>query len=586
MSFVSINTNKLNVEDYILTRSEHMLEQYELWIAYWRENPHRFVKEYLGIESLKDFQEIILHDMFHVKNYMYLASRAQGKTFITALFAVCVCILYPGTKVVVAAGKKGQAMKIVTEKIPELMQMSPILKSELDNNGKLRTSLNTDDPNVEFLNGSWIKIVTATENARSGRANILILDEFRMIDMKIYQNTLRRFLGATRQPRYLSLPEYNTKEYKKLEKNRQIFLSSAYFKHNWSYPMFKTYFSKMIGGSFYGITAFPYQKSVENGLLVEEDIREEMMEETFSPIIFNMEMECMFYGESESAFYQLKDIEDNRQINKAIYPRDVYEQYGNKDFKYRKKEPDEVRIISVDVARMAGTKNDASAFTLMSLRSEKRAYKIYTEYIETMVGGHSSTQGVRIRQLFDDFECDYIVIDVSGNTTVADALMRDIHDKERGVVYPAFKFMNYDKLNEDAIDEAEEKLYAIKATQEFNINVARSFRDAMKRNAVKFLVDNNDSLDYLSNIKDYFRLPMEEQARLQHPYVQIDNLVNEIIALELKFTDTGLEKLTEPRSGRKDRYSSVLYGYHFLSEKEKEMVRPKNKKSFKDYLLF
>lgn len=48
------------------------------WGAYWRENPQRFAKEYLNLD-LDTFQKINLYEMFHSTNFMYWASRGQGK---------------------------------------------------------------------------------------------------------------------------------------------------------------------------------------------------------------------------------------------------------------------------------------------------------------------------------------------------------------------------------------------------------------------------------------------------------------------------------------------------------------------------
>lgn len=42
--------------------------------AYYRENPHRFVSEVLGI-NLKLFQKILLYAMMHYNFIMYLAAR-------------------------------------------------------------------------------------------------------------------------------------------------------------------------------------------------------------------------------------------------------------------------------------------------------------------------------------------------------------------------------------------------------------------------------------------------------------------------------------------------------------------------------
>ena len=37
---------------------------------------------------------------------MYIAARGQGKSFLIALYCIVRCILYPGTKIVLASGEK------------------------------------------------------------------------------------------------------------------------------------------------------------------------------------------------------------------------------------------------------------------------------------------------------------------------------------------------------------------------------------------------------------------------------------------------------------------------------------------------
>lgn len=56
---------------------------------------------------------------------------------------------------------KGQAREIV-EKIDDLRKNSPNLQREISD---IKTGSN--DPKVEFHNGSWIKVVAANDNARS-----------------------------------------------------------------------------------------------------------------------------------------------------------------------------------------------------------------------------------------------------------------------------------------------------------------------------------------------------------------------------------------------------------------------------------
>lgn len=174
-------------------------------------------------------------------------------------------------------------MKIVTEKIPELINMSKtgMLKKEIK--GHIRTSMNTDDPNVEFMNGSWIKVVAANDGARSARANLLILDEFRMIKPEVYKNVLRRFLAASRQPLYLEKEEYkNKQEY--LERNKEIFLTSAYYKFNWCYERFKVFSKAMKEGKRYFVCGFPYQIAIKENLTNREQLMDEMSEDDIDEV--------------------------------------------------------------------------------------------------------------------------------------------------------------------------------------------------------------------------------------------------------------------------------------------------------------
>ena len=64
------------------------------------------------------------------------------------------------------------------------MKRSSFLVYEIE-----KCNIGQNDATIMFKNGSWIKTRTSTENARSARANLLIADEFRMIDENILNTT-------------------------------------------------------------------------------------------------------------------------------------------------------------------------------------------------------------------------------------------------------------------------------------------------------------------------------------------------------------------------------------------------------------
>lgn len=49
-----------------------------IWCSFYRANPHRFARDYLGI-TLKLFQMILLYMMNASNYFMYLAARGQGE---------------------------------------------------------------------------------------------------------------------------------------------------------------------------------------------------------------------------------------------------------------------------------------------------------------------------------------------------------------------------------------------------------------------------------------------------------------------------------------------------------------------------
>ena len=164
--------------------------------------------------------------------FMYLAARGQGKTFLTALFCVVRCILFPKTKICVASATRSQANEVLLKITDDFMKNygwgSDNLKREIT-----YASVGANKAVIEFANGSWIKVVTASDSGRGSRANILLVDEFRMVDLDTINTVLRRFLTAPRQPNYLNKPEYAHL----LERNKELYMSSAWLKINFIFTL-------------------------------------------------------------------------------------------------------------------------------------------------------------------------------------------------------------------------------------------------------------------------------------------------------------------------------------------------------------
>lgn len=91
-----------------MTRTEKVMTGAAHWGAYYRENPDEFAKDYLHLK-LKRFQKFLLVMMFWSNIFVLIACRGLGKTFLSAIYCVVRCVLYPGTKICIASGTRGQA---------------------------------------------------------------------------------------------------------------------------------------------------------------------------------------------------------------------------------------------------------------------------------------------------------------------------------------------------------------------------------------------------------------------------------------------------------------------------------------------
>lgn len=208
----------------VKNRTQRVIEGMAYWGSYYRENIDVFVKEYLQFDFLRWFQIYLLVMMDRSRTFLWIAARGMGKSFLIAIFVVIRCILYPGTKVVVTSGTRGQSINILEKIQAELIPKSPNLKNEIDFSA---TRFSGQDARIMFKNSSYIKVVTASDNARSNRANVLVVDEFRMVNKDTIDTVLKKFLTSRRMPEYRELTDSERKaEYAK-EPNMACFLSSA-----------------------------------------------------------------------------------------------------------------------------------------------------------------------------------------------------------------------------------------------------------------------------------------------------------------------------------------------------------------------
>lgn len=562
-------SRKMTTKEVANEKAERMMNGVAYWGAFYRKNPQRFCRDYLNIH-LKLFQKILLYAMMLNNYFMFCASRGLGKTWLTALFCVVRCILFPGTKICVASSTRVQANEVLL-KITDDFCKNYDWGSDLLNNEISNKSVGQNNAIIEFKNGSWIRVVTASDNGRGARANILIVDEFRMVDLDVINTVLRKFLTAPRTPGYL-----NKKEYEHLaERNKEIYMSSCWYKSHWSFDKAKAYVVNFLDATKkYFICGLPYQIAIKENLLSREQVEDEMSEADFDETKFSMEMGCFWYGDTGDAFFSFDDVSKRRKLKTAMYP-------PSSKYKVPDLAINERRILSVDIALMASKKkknNDASSIMINScIPTGNNNYISNIVYAENHEGLTTDELGLMVMRLYYSMKCTDIAIDTNGvGLGVYDFIIKDQLDPDTGETFNALSCCNNKDMEERCkVKNAPKVVWSIKANQSFNNEMCTMLRAGFKNGKINLLVSEFEAEEILRDkIKGFSRLSIYEQTDKKMPYIQTTLLIYELIKLNSKINGSNV-KIEEQSGERKDRYSSLGYNY-WVARQIEIMQKPQN----------
>ena len=285
---------------------------------------------------------------------------------------------------------------------------------------------------------------------------------------------------------------------------------------------------------------------------------------------------------------------DNQRNKKPLYPRFDVDVLSRRKNPYSvSKQQGEIRILSCDMAFAEGKHNDNSIFTCMRLIPESTTYTVQSEggtskeisqgyrkivsYIESIQGGDITKQAIRIKQLYEDLSCDYVVLDTrNGGLACYDLLAKVMYDESRDKEYQPWVCMNDDSIaNRIKTIGALPVLFAINASQKLNSEIANEMRIALTNNMIDFLIPFNEAVEStLTKIPEYMSaIDVDTQLFYEQPYLETQELINECVELTYERKEqTGLIVISEQGANRKDRYTSVSYGVHFASLLEQDLL--------------
>jgi hypothetical protein len=578
-------SSNLSIQPKLMV-SKNVTEEWENRIidycTFYRRNIHRFIEHYFQIK-LHLYQIIWLFFMSISESFVTIASRASAKSWLIALLVCARAVLYPNSEIVVVARTKKQA-GIIFGKIDGLRKTSPNLDREIRD---FKNSQN--DRYCGFYNNSKIVAVICDDGGRGERSCFTVGEEFRLMDKVKYDEIVRPFAIARQTP-YTKIPEYSHL----IEEPKEILITSAYYKTLWWYNEMEENIKMMIRGEKAGVIYFDYPVAIRHGIKTKKIIAKD--KQKMGSIEFQQEYENIPFGENGDAYFKYEMFVKNRKIKKAFYPlrNDLLDKKKNL-FNINRVDG-EIRIVSVDIATRKSNQNDNTIITCIRALPTAKGYEREYVYMESHQGEHTGKQSLRIKQIYNDFEADYIVLDLQqAGIAVFEQLAIITKDEERGVEYDAYTVYEHKTLDKKLIDELKEKtlatnakpvIYPILASAGLNSSIAVDFRDMLQRHRCQFLIDENDGEDYLiEKVKEFAETDdISLKYWYLHPYSQITEMINETINLGFTVV-SGNIKLEEDKGKRKDRYTSCSYGSWFLSLLEKDLLKPKQDNELSSYIV-
>lgn len=566
-----------------------------LWNTFFRRNLHRVATDYLGIK-LHLYQQIILYFMGISQLIAIIASRAAAKSFIIALYACCRAITRPYTRIVLGSATRGQSKLIISEKIVnELMEMSPALRKEIRS---IKDSQN--ESVVYFKSGATIKVFTANKFARGLRSHVAVREECMQIEQEVDNSIISPF-QTIRQAPYMLEPYYSSIEDLK-EDPTDVYISSSWFDGHYVWNnIVDPAFEDMLKNKNVCVLAFDESITLKHNIRTQKQMQLEKRKQ--DPITFAIEFLNLRLKQNASAFFTYKMLMDNQTLKRVFYPRRNEDVRANVKNKYAiPKQDGEIRVVACDFAFVAGDANDNSAYACVRAIPEaitydnggselqvKQGYRREYSYIEAPEGGDTMLQTIRIRQLFEDFEADYFVLDArNGGSQIVMNLGKVIFDEQRKKEYPQLKAMN-DDTYADLVKNpnAKECIYVINASQQLNSDMAYGFRRNLSEGRINLLVNYNTAKEeILSENKDYINeLDVDRQIEYERPFLETQALINEAGELMYeKNPQTGTVKVYEKSSNTKDRYVACAMASHFIDMLEQDLISDSSEYEFGTFI--
>lgn len=538
------------------------LDEYQYALSVFRKYPDLLIDLYIKASGedctfkLFDYQRVKLRALARHKQVFLTFSRGTAKTFVNILWNFCQCILYPNTRLAIAATTKGQSGAIVEAKVSEILAMLPILRFEIRKIEKIK-----DSYTVFFKNGSSLQNLAAKASSRGLRFTGLTIEEIIEGDPDTIQEVILPTLAIQRRA---ANGEYNPNE---TIMQQMVSVTTAGYKDTYAYHTLLQVLLTQLTQPERAITlGGSYKVPIIAGLQNMDFIRSQKLSGTFNPSSFGREYQSRWSSGSEKAYFAAETIDRYRSLQEPEFHRPE-----NLDHKVE-------YIMAVDVGRFVDQSEVAIWKVLPQAGTTSTKHLVNLYSFEQM---HFAEQAIEIKLLYEKFKPTRVVVDGAGlGAGLVDELLKQQIDLRTNQHLQPWGVMNDDKGYYHQFKVAgmiPNLMYIIKANAPFNTEMYANMQTQLTTGKLRFLIDERQAKMRLdaSRAKRFKEMTDDDKADWIVPFTMTSILKDQLINLEEKHEGVNIILDRSNKNIRKDKVSAIGYGLYYIKIEidDKAMMR-------------
>lgn len=527
------------------------IDEYRKAISFYRAYPDKLVDMYIQASGdectfqLFAYQRVLLRAMARYKEVFLTFSRGTSKSFLDDLWNILECILYPNTKLAIAATTKGQSAAILESKVSEILTLLPILRFEIKKMEKVK-----DQFTVYFKNGSQMGNLAAKSSSRGLRFTGLTLEEIIEGDPDIIQEVIIPTLAIQRRA---ANGEFNKQE---TISQQKICVTTAGYKDTYAYhTLIRTLLRQLTEPNKAIVLGGSYKIPIIAGLQNMDFIRQQKLSGTFNPTSFGREYLSRWSSGSENAYFAAEVFDRYRSLQEPVFER---EENLGKGVGY---------IMAIDVGRFSDQSEVAIWKYIPQTGTTSTKHLVNITSFEQM---HFSEQAVEIKLLYNRYKPEKVVIDGAGlGAGLVDELIKPQVDVRTNQYLNPWGVANDDKgyyKQFKTADTINNLLYIIKANAPFNTEMYANLQTQLTTGKLRFLIDERQAKMKMdaSRAKKFKDMTEDEKANWIVPFTQTSLLKDQMINLEEKHEGVNIILDRTNKNIRKDKVSAMGYGLWYI----------------------